>query len=71
MEGLAAVLIHTIGHSTRSVGHFIGLLNDHAVEMIADVRTVPRPRFNPHFNRDALWAKSFREEYSRSSGPNG
>lgn len=52
-----AVLMHTIGHSTRSVEDFIGLLHDHAVEMIADVRTVPRSRFNPQFNRDALPAR--------------
>jgi uncharacterized protein (DUF488 family) len=50
----AAAVVHTIGHSTRSIEDFIGLLHNHAVEMIADVRTVPRSRFNPQFNRDAL-----------------
>lgn len=51
-----AVVIHTIGHSTRRVDDFLGLLEEHAVGMVADVRTMPRSRFNPQFNGDVLAA---------------
>jgi len=47
-------LVLTIGHSTRSLEAFIDLLKTHEVKMIADVRTVPRSRHNPQFNRDTL-----------------
>jgi uncharacterized protein (DUF488 family) len=44
----------TIGHSTRSVADFVGLLQMAEVATVVDVRTVPRSRTNPQFNRDAL-----------------
>lgn len=44
----------TIGHSTRPVEDFVALLSAHAVRCLLDVRTVPRSRHNPQFNRDAL-----------------
>jgi uncharacterized protein (DUF488 family) len=44
----------TIGHSTRSVQEFIALLWAHHVELVIDVRTVPRSRRNPQFNRETL-----------------
>jgi uncharacterized protein (DUF488 family) len=44
----------TIGHSTRSLPEFVGLLRESAVTMLVDVRTVPRSRTNPQFNRDSL-----------------
>ena len=44
----------TIGHSTRSVQDFISLLLAHHIELIVDVRTVPRSRRNPQFNRENL-----------------
>lgn len=47
-------LLLTIGHSTRSIDEFIELLKDHAVEEIADVRSVPRSHHCPQFNSDAL-----------------
>jgi uncharacterized protein (DUF488 family) len=50
---------YTIGHSTRSTGEFISLLEEVSVALIADVRTVPRSRHNPQFNTDAL-AQSLR-----------
>ncbi len=46
--------VFTIGHSTRSIEEFIDMLKAHAVERVADVRTVPRSRHNPQFNSDAL-----------------
>lgn len=44
----------TIGHSTRTAAELIGLLRDNAVDLLADVRTVPRSRHNPQFDRDAF-----------------
>jgi uncharacterized protein (DUF488 family) len=46
--------IFTIGHSTRPVGELIALLREAAVELLVDVRSVPRSRANPQFNTDAL-----------------
>lgn len=45
---------YTIGHGTRPIGEFVGLLQAAAVTLVADVRTVPRSRTNPHYNRDVL-----------------
>jgi uncharacterized protein (DUF488 family) len=45
---------YTIGHSTRSVPEFVDLLREAHVRLVVDVRTVPRSRTNPQFNRDAL-----------------
>jgi uncharacterized protein (DUF488 family) len=47
-------MIMTIGHSTRPVKDFITLLKAHQVKRVADVRTVPRSRHNPQFNRSDL-----------------
>jgi uncharacterized protein (DUF488 family) len=47
-------LLLTIGHSTRTVEEFIGLLRAHAVSRVVDVRTVPRSRHNPQFNKASL-----------------
>ena len=47
-------LIMTVGHSTRTLDEFICLLHAHGATCVADVRTVPRSRHNPQFNRDDL-----------------
>ena len=44
----------TIGHSTRSLEEFLALLAAHDVARVVDVRTIPRSRHNPQFNRDTL-----------------
>ena len=44
----------TIGHSTRSLGEFAALLQASDVGTVVDVRTVPRSRTNPQFNRDTV-----------------
>jgi uncharacterized protein (DUF488 family) len=48
--------IFTIGHSTRSITEFIALLRHSEIETVVDVRTMPRSRTNPQYNRDALSA---------------
>jgi len=46
--------IYTIGHSTRPQEEFIAMLKQFGVMLLADVRTIPRSRFNPQFNSDEL-----------------
>ena len=48
------LVVLTVGHSTRPLGEFIALLEAHSVARLIDVRTVPRSRHNPQFNRDTL-----------------
>ena len=47
-------IVLTVGHSTRGLQEFIDLLKAHSVASLMDVRTVPRSRHNPQFNRDTL-----------------
>ncbi len=47
-------IVLTIGHSTRTLAEFIGLLQAHGAARVADVRTVPRSRHNPQFNKTSL-----------------
>ena len=47
-------VILTIGHSTRPLQTFVKLLKAHRVKRLVDVRTVPRSRHNPQFNKESL-----------------
>ena len=47
-------VVLTVGHSTRSQEDFIALLQAHAVKRLVDVRSIPRSRHNPQFNRDRI-----------------
>ena len=47
-------IVLTIGHSTRTLAEFIHLLQAHGVSRVVDVRTVPRSRHNPQFNKTSL-----------------
>lgn len=63
----------TIGHGTRPIDEFLQLLEQNQVELLADIRTVPRSRRNPQFEKDAL-ASSLRERgicYLHLSGLGG
>lgn len=46
--------IFTIGHSTHSLEDFLGLLKQHGVTALVDVRSTPYSRFNPQFDKDSL-----------------
>ena len=46
--------ILTVGHGRRSLQEFAELLNSFAVTLVVDVRTIPRSRHNPQFNRETL-----------------
>jgi len=44
----------TIGHSDRTIDDFLGILMQHRVAFLADVRKMPGSRKHPQFNDDAL-----------------
>jgi uncharacterized protein (DUF488 family) len=48
---------YTIGHSTHPLSRLVELLWGAGVTCLADVRTVPRSRRVPQFNREALVAE--------------
>ncbi len=43
-----------MGHSTRGLDELIGLLQEHRVTLLADVRTAPGSRRAPHFAKATL-----------------
>jgi uncharacterized protein (DUF488 family) len=46
--------IWTIGHSTRPIGEFLGLLSAARIDTIADVRSFPGSRKYPQYGKEAL-----------------
>jgi uncharacterized protein (DUF488 family) len=44
----------TIGHSTRPIETFVALLAANEVTRLVDVRTVPKSRMNPQYNKETL-----------------
>ena len=44
----------TVGHSTLPFEGFASLLEGHAIQLLCDVRTVPRSRRHPQFSTEAL-----------------
>jgi uncharacterized protein (DUF488 family) len=46
--------VFSVGHSTRSLEEFVSLLKAYKGTMVVDVRTVPRSRHNPQFNKETL-----------------
>jgi len=52
----SAIEVWTVGHATHSLEDFIALLKAHGVERLVDVRTIPRSRHNPQFDREVLAA---------------
>jgi uncharacterized protein (DUF488 family) len=47
-------LICTVGHATRPVDALIEILEAHGIKRLIDVRTIPKSRYNPQYNREAL-----------------
>jgi uncharacterized protein (DUF488 family) len=64
---------YTIGHGTRPLAEFIELLGSVEVTLLVDVRTVPRSRTNPQYNRDVLPASlaPFRIDYEHMAALGG
>lgn len=47
-------LLLTLGYGKRSIGEAIGLLKQHDVRFLVDVRSAPYSRYHPDFSHDAL-----------------
>ena len=60
-------VLWTIGHSTRQIEDFVGLLQTHSIQLLIDVRAIPYSRRNPQFHKDAL-AQSLAEARLRYHG---
>lgn len=54
MSKAPETVVLTIGHSTRTLEEFVQLLEVYGVTLVVDVRTVPRSRHNPQFNKETL-----------------
>ncbi len=52
----AARTVFTIGHSTQSLDELIGLLRGVSVDLLVDVRSLPRSRRNPQWNAETMAA---------------
>jgi uncharacterized protein (DUF488 family) len=50
-------VVLTIGHSTRTWKDFLEILRAHRVKRVIDIRSIPRSRHNPQFNRETLSTK--------------
>ncbi|MGO1693331.1 MAG: DUF488 domain-containing protein [Marinobacter sp.] len=44
----------TVGHSTRTIEAFVELLKTADVELVVDIRSVPKSRTNPQYNKESL-----------------
>jgi uncharacterized protein (DUF488 family) len=47
-------MVWTIGHSTRALAELVALLATHGIATVVDIRTVPRSRRHPQFEKAAL-----------------
>ena len=54
MRAGPGLIVWTIGHSTRELSEFVGLLKENHIETVADVRSFPGSRKFPQFNAEAL-----------------
>ncbi|MBS0605137.1 MAG: DUF488 domain-containing protein [Verrucomicrobia bacterium] len=43
--------VYTIGHSTRPLKRFIELLKAHEIQCVIDIRSIPKSRHCPQFNK--------------------
>ena len=46
--------VYTIGHSTHPIDDFMKILHAYIIELVVDVRTIPKSRHNPQFNQAEL-----------------
>ncbi len=68
-----SVLVHTVGHSTRSAEEFVALMREFGVARVADVRTIPRSRHNPQFDISVMpdWLSDAGIAYEHMPGLGG
>ena len=46
--------LYSIGHSTRTFDELVAALRSFGIRTLVDIRTMPRSRHTPQFNREAL-----------------
>lgn len=46
--------IYTIGHSNRELDEFVSILRNFGIEALADIRSYPGSKRNPHFDKERL-----------------
>jgi uncharacterized protein (DUF488 family) len=56
--------LYTIGHSTHTLQEFIEILHAYKITHIIDIRTIPKSRHVPWFNREKLQASLKRDNVS-------
>jgi uncharacterized protein (DUF488 family) len=47
-------LVYTIGHGTMSFEEFLSVLRGIGIQIVVDIRPVPKSKHVPHFNQDEL-----------------
>jgi uncharacterized protein (DUF488 family) len=66
------VVVHTLGFSTRDPDQLVELLRPVGVSLLVDIRSFPRSRHTPQWNREALEAflpaHGFRYQHLRALG---
>ena len=48
--------IYSVGHSNHDLAVFLKLLREHAIQVVADVRSSPYSRYVPQFNKKEIEA---------------
>jgi uncharacterized protein (DUF488 family) len=68
-----SLLVHTVGHSTRSADEFVALLREFGIARVADVRTIPCSRHNPQFDISVMpdWLSDAGIAYEHMPGLGG
>ena len=56
MTSSPSPLLLTLGHGTRSIDDVIGLLKEHDIGFLVDVRSAPYSRYQPNFSQGPLRA---------------
>lgn len=46
--------IYTVGHSNHTLADFVALIRQPGIEVLVDVRSVPRSAYSPHFDAASL-----------------
>ena len=54
MEEKTIKSLYSIGHGNRSIEEFVTMLRDFHIENLADIRSHPGSKRNPHFNKENL-----------------
>jgi uncharacterized protein (DUF488 family) len=66
------LVLYTIGHSTRPIEEFIGMLKAREVKLLVDIRTIPKSAHNPQYMqealRESLETAGIRYEYMKELG---